>query len=74
MQKIPIKTQIQITVALLGSSIRDGYGNGNITHNQRDFITLTAREILEDILMNIEESDVLIIPKNCQPDNPPDES
>jgi hypothetical protein len=74
MDKIPIKTQIQITVALLGSSIRDGYGNGKITHNQRDFITLTAREILERILMSIEESDVLIIPKSCQPDNPPEES
>jgi hypothetical protein len=73
MQKIPIKTQIQITVALLGSSIRDGYGNGKITHDQRDFITLTAREILEDILIDIDESDVLIIPKNCQSDNPPEE-
>jgi hypothetical protein len=74
MDKTPIKTQIQITVALLGSSIRDGYGNGSITHNQRDFITLAAREILEDILIDIEESDVLIIPKNCQSDNPPEES
>lgn len=74
MNKILIKTQIQITVALLGSSIRDGYGNGNITHDQRDFITLTAREILERILMDIAESDVLIIPKSCQNINPPEES
>jgi hypothetical protein len=74
MQKVPIKTQIQITVALLGSSIRDGYGNGNITHNQRDFITLTARKILADILMDIAESDVLIVPKSCQNINPPEES
>jgi hypothetical protein len=74
MQKIPIKNDIQIAIALLGSSLRDRYWNPKITHDQRNFITSTALDILERLLINIEESDVLIIPKNCQSDNPPDES
>jgi hypothetical protein len=70
----PIKNDIQIAIALLAGSLRDRYWNPKITHDQRNFITSTALDILERILMHIEESDVLIIPKNCQPDNPPDES
>jgi hypothetical protein len=74
MNKSPIKTNMQIAIALLGSTLRNRYGNGKITHNQRDFITLTARQIFEDILINIEESDVVIIPKNCQNINLPEET
>jgi hypothetical protein len=70
----PIKNDIQIAIALLAGSLRDRYWNPKITHDQRNFITSTALDILERILMHIEESDVLIITKNCQPDNPPEES
>jgi hypothetical protein len=70
----PIKNDIQIAIALLAGSLRDRYWNPKITHDQRNFITSTALDILERILMDIVESDVLIISKNCQPDNPPDES
>jgi hypothetical protein len=65
---------MQIAIALLGSSLRDRYWNPKITHVQRNFITSTALEILERILLDIDESDVLIIPKNCQNINPPEES
>jgi hypothetical protein len=69
-----IKHDIQIAIALLGSSLRDRYWNPKITHCQRNFITSTALEILERILINIDESDDLSIPKNCQDINPSEES
>jgi hypothetical protein len=65
---------MQIAIALLAGSLRDRYWNPKITHVQRNFITSTALEILERILVDIEESDVLIVPKNCQNINPPEES
>jgi hypothetical protein len=74
MQKKPIKNDIQITIALLGGSFRDRYWNPKITHVQRNFITSTALEILERILLDIEESDVSIIPKSQANINPPEES
>jgi hypothetical protein len=73
MNKTLIKYNTQIAIALLGSSLRDRYWNGKITHTQRNFITSTALEILERILLDLEESDVVIIPKNCQNINPPEE-
>jgi hypothetical protein len=64
---------MQIAIALLAGSLRDRYWNPKITHDQRNFITSTALDILERLLIDIEESDALIIPRNCQSDNPPEE-
>ena len=74
MNKNSIKANTQIAIALLGNSLRDRYWNPNITHNQRNFVTSTALEILERILLDIDESDVLIIPQNPHINNPPEES
>jgi hypothetical protein len=74
MQNKPIKNDIQIAIALLAGSLHDRYWNPKITHNQRNFITSTALDILERLLMDIEESDVLIIPKQPANINPPEES
>lgn len=74
MNKKLIKTNTQIAIALLGNSLRDRHWNPNITHNQRNFVTSTALEILEGILLDIEESDVLIVPERLQDFNPPEES
>jgi hypothetical protein len=73
MNKTLIKYNTQIAIALLASSLRDRYWNGKITHTQRNFITSTALEILERILLDLEESDVVIIPKNGLDINPPEE-
>jgi hypothetical protein len=74
MNKSLIKHNTQIAIALLGSSLRDRYWNGNITHAQRNFITSTALEILERVLLDIEESDVLSIPINTPNINLPEET
>jgi hypothetical protein len=74
MNKSLIKHNTQIAIALLASSLRDRYWNGNITHSQRNFITSTALEILERVLLDIEESDVLSIPKSPSNINLPEES
>jgi hypothetical protein len=70
MNKTLIKYNTQIAIALLASSLRDRYWNGKITHTQRNFITSTALEILERILLDLE---VVIIPKNGLDINPPEE-
>ena len=74
MNKNSIKVNTQIAIALLENSLRDRYWNPNITHNQRNFVTSTALEILERILLDIEESDALIIPQNPHKIDPPEES
>lgn len=74
MPKIPIKNDMQIAIALLANSLSDRYWNPKITHTQRNFVTSTALEILERILITIDESDVLIIANNPDNINPPDES
>jgi hypothetical protein len=74
MDKNPIKNDIQIAIALLAGSLRDRYWNPKITHVQRNFITSTALEILERILLGIDESDALIVTENPQLINPTEES
>jgi hypothetical protein len=69
-----LKQNIEIAVALLGSSRTDGYGNGKITHSQRNFITSTITKLLENILISPDQKTVSIIPKNQSNFNPPDES
>ncbi len=74
MNKRLIKTNTQIAIGLLGSSFPNRYGNRKISHSHRNYITQTVTELLEMILIDIEESDALIIPKTHANINPPDES
>jgi hypothetical protein len=71
--KNQIKTQIEIAICLLGSSRTDGYGNGRITHQQRDFIAQTITDLLEKTIHNLDQKVTSIIPKNSTFINPPDE-
>jgi hypothetical protein len=72
--KTDIKTQLKIAVSLLGSSRTDGYGNGKLTHSQRNFIIETVTQLLDKTIQNLDQKVVLIIPKNSTFINPPDES
>jgi|GEM_PF-5562528 len=74
MNKSLIKKNTQIAIGLLGSTIPNRYGNGKVHHSHRNYITQTVTQLLEMILIEVEESDALIIPKNCQDINPPEES
>lgn len=53
--------------------MRNGYGNGKITHSQRDFIIQTVTEIIGKTINTLDQKGVLIIPKNTDSINPPDE-
>ena len=74
MKKNQIKTQLKIAVSLLGSSRTDGYGNGKLTHSQRNFMIETVTQLLDKTIQNLDQKVVLVIPKNNSNFNPPDES
>lgn len=74
MNKNLIKRNTQIAIGLLASTTPNRYGNGKINHAHRNYINQTINDLLEIILMEVDESDELIIPKNCQDINPPEES
>jgi hypothetical protein len=74
MNRTQIKTQLKIAVSLLGSSRTDGYGNGKLTHSQRNFMIETVTQLLDKTIQNLDQKVVLIIPKNSSNINPPDES
>jgi hypothetical protein len=69
-----IKTQLKIAISLLGSSRKDGYGNGKLTHHQRNFMIETVTQLLDKTIQNLDQKVVLIIPKKQPNFNPPDES
>lgn len=69
-----IKQNIKIAIQLLNSSRTDGYGNGKITHSQRDFIIQETTELLTKTFFNFDQKVASIIPKNNSNINPPDES
>jgi hypothetical protein len=73
MNKDQIKTQLKIAINLLYSSRTDGYGNGKLTHSQRNFITNEAINLLTKIHSQADQSLNQIIPKNSTFINPPDE-
>jgi hypothetical protein len=73
MQKNQIKTQLKIALSLLGSSRTDGYGNGKLTHSQRNFMMETVAQLLEKTIQNLDQKVVLIIPENTPSINPPEE-
>jgi hypothetical protein len=74
MKEKQIKRDIEIAVALLNGSRTDGYGNGRITHSQRDFIIQTATELLNKTIFHLDQKAVSIVPKNQLTFNLPDES
>ena len=74
MNKNLIKRHTEIAIGLLASTTPNRYGNGKIKHSHRNYINQTITDLLEIILMEIEESDALIIPENSDNLNPPDES
>jgi hypothetical protein len=69
-----VKKNVEIAIGLLGSSFPNRYSNHKVSHYHRNYITKTVTELLEMILIEMQESDAVIIPKNCQDINPPDES
>ncbi len=74
MKEDQIKTQLKIAVSLLGSSRTDGYGNGKLTHSQRNFMIETVTQLLDKTIQNLDQKVVLIIPENHPNTSPPDES
>ena len=73
MNKSQIKQQLKIALCLLGSSRTDGYGNGKLTHSQRNYITQTITDLLTKTIQHLDQKAVLIIPKKSTFINPPDE-
>jgi hypothetical protein len=71
--KNQIDKNIAIAIGLLDGTRTDYYGNGKITHSRRNFISQTVKELLEQMLFNTDQSVDLIIPKNSDSINPPDE-
>jgi hypothetical protein len=74
MEKSQIKTQLKIAVSLLGSSRTDGYGNGKLTHSQRNFMIETVTQLLDKTIQNLDQKVTYIIQENHSNINPPDES
>ncbi len=65
--------KIEIAIDMLAGTILDRHWN-RITHSERNIITNNVIDILEEMKNDIEQKSNLIIPKNCQRHNPPDES
>jgi hypothetical protein len=74
MNQAQIKDKIKIALSLLGSSRTDGYGNGRMTHLNRNFVTRSVMELLEEVVFKLDQDVVLIIPNSSPNINPPDES
>jgi hypothetical protein len=74
MEDTQVKTQIKIAICLLGSSRTDGYGNGNLTHSQRNLMIETITNLLVETLSNLDQKADSIITEKQSNFNPPDES
>jgi hypothetical protein len=74
MRKSQIKTQLKIAVSLIGSLRTDGYGNGKLTHSQRNFMIETVTQLLDKTIQNLDQKATSIIQENHSNFNPPDES
>jgi hypothetical protein len=69
-----IRRNTQIAIGLLAGCIPNRYGNGKISHFERDYLTSEVIELLEEILIMGEKFDIVIIPKQPANINPPEES
>jgi hypothetical protein len=74
MEQSLINKNIAIAIGLLDGTRTDYYGNGKITHSRRNFISQTVKELLQQMLESCDQTTDLIIPKNTDSINPPDES
>jgi hypothetical protein len=74
MEKNKIEYNITIAIAMLDGTRTDRYGNGKITHCQRNFVTSTVTNLLNDVLIEAVRKADSIIPKSQISINPPDES
>ena len=74
MMNSSVINKITIAIDMLQFSIPDRYGNGRVTHHDRNFVTATVAELLAELLVEIEtEKSISIIPKNTTTINPPEE-
>jgi hypothetical protein len=74
MKQNKIEYNITIAIAMLESTRTDRYGNGKITHSERNFVSGTVTNLLDDILIETVRNTDSIIPKSQTSINPPDES
>jgi hypothetical protein len=72
--KNKIEYNITIATAQLDGTRTDRYGNGKITHSERNFVTSTVTNLLNDVLIETVRKADSIIPKSQISINPPDES
>lgn len=59
---------------MLDGTRTDRYGNGKITHCERNFVTSTVTNLLNDVLIETVRKADSIIPKSQILAYPPDES
>jgi hypothetical protein len=74
MKQNKIEYNITIAIAMLDGTRTDRYGNGRITHCERNFVTCTVTNLLNDVLIEAVRKADSIIPKSQTSINPPDES
>jgi hypothetical protein len=74
MTQTQIKAKIEIAISMLGEVRKDGYGNRKIKHSDRDFVTGTVTELLNDVLIAIDNLTAPIVSISTQNINPPDET
>jgi hypothetical protein len=74
MEKNKIEYNITIAIAMLEGTRTDRYGNGKITHSERNFVSGTVTNLLNDVLVETVRKADSIISKSQTSINPPDES
>jgi hypothetical protein len=74
MKQNKIEYNITIAIAMLDGTRTDRYGNGKITHCERNFVTSTVTNLLNDVLIEAVRKADSIIPKSQTSINPPEES
>ncbi len=74
MRKKQIRKNIEIAISMLGEVRTDRYGNRKIKHSERNFVTDTVTELLQEILIDSGNNSLSSISKNRYDFNPPEES
>jgi hypothetical protein len=74
MNQNKIEYNITIAITMLEGTRTDRYGNGRITHSERNFVTSTVTNLLNDVLNEKACSADSIISKSQTLINPPEES
>jgi hypothetical protein len=66
-------SKIKIAASMLGEVRKSGYGNQRITHANRDFVTDSVTEILEEVLIFLDNLTPSIISNSPTNTNPSEE-